>query len=322
VYWVHFVYTTALAAVGIVLLVTRLMRVSSLYRRQSLTLVVAVMLPLLGNTASSLGLGPARTYDPTPIAVSLSGLVLVWGAFRYRLLDLLPVARTLAFDRLGDPVLVVDVYGRVVDRNPAAARALGEGAAIGAPVQDLLQEQVALMDATAAGAEIRLEHGGETREFEIVASPLGDGHGRHAGQLLLLRDITARKRAERQLRWLADYDQLTGLPEPAPAGRPARPGDRPRPPGARALRAAAGRPGQVQADQRQPRPPAWGTRCSRWAGSRLRAGRREEDTAARMGGDEFALVLPEAVDTRRTRRWWRGGCSPRSPSRCCSATAS
>jgi hypothetical protein len=119
VYWVHFVYTTALAALGIVLLVTRLLRVSSLYRRQSVTLVVAVMLPLLGNTASSPGWA-RRTYDP-PIAVSLSGLVLVWGAFRYRLLDLLP-ARTLAFDRLGDPVLVVDVYGRVVDRNPAAAR--------------------------------------------------------------------------------------------------------------------------------------------------------------------------------------------------------
>jgi diguanylate cyclase (GGDEF)-like protein len=294
VYWVHFVYTTALAAIGIVLLVTRLMRVSSLYRRQSITLAVAVMLPLLGNTASSLGLGPARTYDPTPIAVSLSGLVLVWGAFRYRLLDLLPVARTLAFDRLGDPVLVVDVYGRLVDRNPAASRALGDGAAIGAPVQDLLQEQVSLLDATAAGAEIRVEHGTETKEFEIVASPLGDDRGRHAGQLLLLRDITARKRAERQLRWLADYDQLTGLPNRRLLV------DRLDQAIARARR-AHGRCALLLVDLDRFKlindslGHQLGDQVLAKAGARLRAGRREEDTAARMGGDEFALVLPEVA---------------------------
>jgi PAS domain-containing protein len=200
VYWLHFAYTNVLTALGTVLLVARLVRVSSLYRRQNLTLVAAVAVSLAGNAASSLGVPLARRYDPTPIAVSLSGLVLIWGTFRYRLLDLLPVARTLAFDRLSDPVLVVDPYGRVVDRNPAAASVIGGGAAIGAPIQGLLREQVALLDATAAGAEIRLEQGSQTREFELVASSLTDDRGRVAGQLLHLRDITARKHAERRLR--------------------------------------------------------------------------------------------------------------------------
>src|SRR5512133_887687 len=74
VYWMHLAYTNVLIALGTVLLVGRVVRVSSLYRRQNLTLVAAVAVSLAGNAASSLGVPLARRYDPTPIAVSLSGL--------------------------------------------------------------------------------------------------------------------------------------------------------------------------------------------------------------------------------------------------------
>ncbi|HEX2808225.1 MAG TPA: EAL domain-containing protein [Kineosporiaceae bacterium] len=303
-YWVHYAYTTALTLLATVLLVARLLRVSSMYRRQSLTLAVAVAVPLIGNTASSFGLPLSRQYDLTPVAVSVGGLVLVWGAFRYRLLDLLPVARTLAFDRLGDPILVVDAYGRIVDRNPAAAALLGPGAVIGATMQDLLRDQAAVLDATPAGAEIRIEHGPQTLEYELVASALPDHSGRRAGQLLHLRDITARKHAERRLRYLAQYDQLTRLPN-------------------RGL--LADRLDQAIVQSRRS-----GRRCAlilldldrfklindslghemgdhvlAQVGHRLRVGRRAEDTAARLGGDEFALLLPEiaaAEDARLVAR--------------------
>ncbi|MGE5764128.1 MAG: PAS domain-containing protein [Mycobacterium leprae] len=59
--------------------------------------------------------------------------MLVWGVFRFRLLDLLPVARTKVFERITDGVLVVDAYRRIVDVNPAARRMLGPAAAVGHP---------------------------------------------------------------------------------------------------------------------------------------------------------------------------------------------
>jgi predicted signal transduction protein with EAL and GGDEF domain len=100
----------------------------------------------------------------------------------------------------------------VVDRNPAAIRVLGRGADVGTLMQDLLQEHIAKLDATAEGAELKLECASGTLDFEMVMSPLDDHRGQHAGQLVQLRDITARKDAERRLRWLADFDQLTQLP--------------------------------------------------------------------------------------------------------------
>ena len=294
-YWLHFVYTNALIAAG--------HRAAGRAAASGLVPVPAAdpdparrghPARCSATRPPASGWAPPGSYDPTPITVSLSGLLLVWGAFRYRLLDLLPVARTMAFERLGDPIIVLDVYGRVVDRNPAAERVFGDGVAIGSPVQGLVQEQEALLDATAAGAEIRLGEGSDTREFDLVVSPLGDDRGRQAGQMVLLRDITARKRAERQLRWLADYDQLTSLPNRRLLI------DRLDQAIARSRR-AQGRCALLLVDLDRFKlindslGHPMGDQVLARVGSRLRAGRREEDTAARMGGDEFALVLPEVA---------------------------
>jgi diguanylate cyclase (GGDEF)-like protein len=295
VFWVHFAWTTAVSLAATVVLVVRLLRLSAAYRRQSITLAVAAAVPLLGNIASSFGIGPARTYDPTPLAASAGGLVLVWGAFQYRLLELLPAARTLAFERLGDPILVVDALGRVVDRNPSACRLLGPGAEIGSTLQDLLQRQAAVLDATSSGPELRMGEGPHAREYELVASGVNDHRGAHAGHLVHLRDITERKHAERHLRFLAENDPLTGLPNRRVLG------DRLGQAIARCQR-SQGLCALLLFDVDQFKAindslgHPMGDLVLAEVARRLQAGRRDGDTVARLSGDEFAVLLPEVAD--------------------------
>jgi hypothetical protein len=83
--------------------------------------VIAVLLPGLSNLLSVLELWPPE-FDPTPVAAALGAAVLVWGLFKARLFDVVPIARELVIETMQDGVIISDSRGRVVDINAAAAR--------------------------------------------------------------------------------------------------------------------------------------------------------------------------------------------------------
>jgi signal transduction histidine kinase len=136
--------------------------------------------------------------------------VLVWGLFRFRLLDLAPIARSSVFETMLDAVLVLDPYRRVVNLNPAAERALGVPAdqAVGRRVEELLGVAPSLVErADDPVLPEELELGG--RRCELSTTPLRDRGGRVTGRLVVLRDVTERQLAHERLlaldeqrRWL------------------------------------------------------------------------------------------------------------------------
>ncbi len=301
-YWPHFLYTNALVLVGSAILLVAVMRVSRLYWRQSITVLIAICLPLLGNAMSSLQVAPFEDLDPTPIAVSLAAWVLVFGVLRYRLLDLRPVARTLVVDTMPDAVLVVDAQGHVVDLNPAAQQLLGRSAtrALGGPADALLAERGVEEFRDPGTYDVRLDAGDQHRDLEMLVTPLADARGATAGRVLVFRDVSERRELERNLRRLAYTDSLTGLPN-------------------RALFYDRLHQGLVMSTRRGTRLAVLfldldrfkvindglgheiGDRVLGSVATRLRDCLRDEDTLARLGGDEFAILLPEIADPRDTR---------------------
>jgi len=198
-YWAHFAYTNAVYLLGSGLLVVTLVRVSRLYWRQARVLAAALVVPWVINILASVDPRLLDRIDPTPVTITLAGLVFVWGVFRFHLLDLVPLARAALIEMLGDGVVVVDAAGRVVDLNPAAESILGRpGAqAAGQPVQTLLN---ALGDLPshdrATNLDVSVGEGQGARNYQLSFSDLHDERGGRAGQLLLMRDISERKQAE------------------------------------------------------------------------------------------------------------------------------
>jgi PAS domain S-box-containing protein len=209
-FWPFLVYANLVVWGCTALLVGRLTRLSRYYWRQSLLLIVAVLLPSVANVAHNLNLGPFRHVEPTPFLFVVTGAVLVWGLFRFRLLDLVPIARSSVFETMLDAVLVLDPDRRVVNLNPAAERVLGVPAtqAIGRRVEELLGVEPSLVeraDDPVLPEEVEL---GE-RRHELSATPLTDRAGRQTGRVLVLRDVTERHlahqrllRLDEQRRWL------------------------------------------------------------------------------------------------------------------------
>jgi diguanylate cyclase (GGDEF)-like protein/PAS domain S-box-containing protein len=148
----------------------------------------------------------------------------------------------------------------------------------------------------AALMEVRLRHAdGSWRWVEISsANLLADPNV--AGVVLNLRDVSERKALEEQLRFQALHDPLTGLANRALLSRLL----------AQALAAAARRPRQVallyiDLDDFKCINDTLGHEAGDQllvqVAQRLRAGVRREDTPARLGGDELA-VLAEGLSRR------------------------
>jgi PAS domain-containing protein len=127
-FWVHLTYSYLLLLVGTTLLISMLTRSPNLYRKQNLALLVAVSIPWVGNGAYVLGLSPVPNLDLTPFAFLLSGMAIALGLYRFRLLDIVPIARENVTEGMADGVVVLDMQDRVVDMNPAAERFLGSSA--------------------------------------------------------------------------------------------------------------------------------------------------------------------------------------------------
>jgi signal transduction histidine kinase len=143
---------------------------------------------------------PAGGLDLTPIAFAVSGACFTWGMYRYQLFGLVPVARDMVVDSMDDGVIVLDAQRRLVDLNAAAERYTGcTNASLGRPIDEVVawwNEAVAEDSPLGEGlpALVKVEPG--PRYFEVKVSAVRDSQRRFAGWLVVVHDISSRRRNE------------------------------------------------------------------------------------------------------------------------------
>ncbi|MFP4437753.1 MAG: histidine kinase N-terminal 7TM domain-containing protein [Chloroflexaceae bacterium] len=201
-FWLHALYAYILLLLSTILLIRALLRSPQLYRGQVSTLLLGIFAPWISNIISLAGLSPLPYIDLTPLALTLSGVALAWGLFRFRLLDIVPVARDAVLESMSDGVFVVDAQERVVDVNPAGCQILRRPAhtIIGQPATYLLAHRPDLiqryMDVTTTRDLLSLDMEDGRHNFDLRISPLHDRAGRLTGRLIVLRDITELNQAK------------------------------------------------------------------------------------------------------------------------------
>ena len=205
-FWPFLVYADLVVWGCTALFVWTLTRLSRLYWRQSLLLIVTVLLPLVANLLHNLNVRPFGRVELTPFLLVLTGAVLVWGVFRFRLLDLAPIARSQIFQLMQDAVVVLDPYRRVVDANLAAEPLLGQpaGQVVGQPLAQLVPGWATALSRR-RGTSTSSDNSREEaiiagRAYELTVSGLPDRQGQPTGELLIARDVSERQQAERDLR--------------------------------------------------------------------------------------------------------------------------
>lgn len=212
-----------------------------------------------------------------------------------------------------DCVSVLDLDGRVMFSNRAAVRAYGlesdaplVGRRWGHRLSAKAQKEIDVALAAASKGELArltiqlVNERGDSNWYESILSPVRDAEGALVRYLVMSRDITGHKSAERQIRWTANHDPLTKLPNRLLFQQ--RLDDL-------IARAECGKPGfallLIDVDEFKQVNDTLGhdsgdiLLCT--VGERLRSAVRKDDFVARLGGDEFAVLLKRAVNEREVR---------------------
>ena len=217
--WSYPIYAYPTILLGTYFLVTNFFTAPRIYHYQVATVLLGIMIPWLTTLVTMLQLVPYQLHDITPLSFAVSNIILAWALFRYRLFDIVPVARDTLVENLRDGVIVLDNQLRVIDFNPAVQNAfiLSKSTMIGKSLTEVIPELGSILTARRALALDSLEIELETdralhpRLYEARFTSLLDNRSVQIGQILLLRDITEQKNVQGKLQQLAITDPLTGL---------------------------------------------------------------------------------------------------------------
>jgi PAS domain S-box-containing protein len=202
-FWLHIGYCYSLIAASIILLFHTMLRSTGVYRAQAAVMLFGVLLPWVVNIIDLSQVFGYIYFDTAAMTFAVTGLAFLPGLFRYRLLDLAPVAWFTVVKGMNDPVVVIDPSGRIVELNTAARVLIGcpeteiqgsEAARVFAPWPPLAERLARLTEQ----GESRFELDGlppqRPASFDARISTLAEG-GYHLGWVLVLRDVTEQKRA-------------------------------------------------------------------------------------------------------------------------------
>lgn len=204
-YYVHTLYSYTLNLYALGVLIRKLVHQRSLFRNQLLFLLIAVIVPLLSFTLYFARLMPIRNIDPTPFAFTISGLLMSVSILRFRMLDLMPIAREHVFRSMSDGLLVVDTKLRLVDCNPLAEQIFRwKRTPFGKPVSELwhnFPELVALSSRMGEDSiELQILHPDEEKMYLISSSDIHNHKNTVVGKLLIVHDITHRYKLQETIR--------------------------------------------------------------------------------------------------------------------------
>jgi len=202
-FWVHSAYSYLLVAAGTVLLILAQAVGWGIRRAQHVILIVGSVLPALVNVLYLSRIIPSGSVDPTPLAFSITGVMLVFNLTRLRFLSLVTAARSTAIEQLRDPVLVLDRNGRLAYANYAATSAFSLGVTdIGRLLSEIETRCAGLAEACSSPRdpsrrEPLLSHG--EHRYEVRTGTILRGE-RLIGSVVTLFDVTGRISAEEELR--------------------------------------------------------------------------------------------------------------------------
>ena len=190
-------YSTLLVAATTAVVLVEARRVGPAYYSQAALIAVAVFTPMLFSLLTTAEVPPFVDSGVNLVPVSAPVSVVVLGVllYRYRLVDLPPLAYATAMRYSPDALLVLDADERVVSTNEHGEELL---ATVDGSTGSSLREALPDFDPASASGDLLEIGDDETTYYRAFTEPLERG-GRRLGWVVVLRDETDQQRQQERL---------------------------------------------------------------------------------------------------------------------------
>lgn len=207
-WWIHLPYSYGIIASTLSVIADSMKNSPERDRKSLLTLFLSIMIPFLFD-AYRLFSGNSI---PSVISFPIFSSVIAFAVLRYDFLRSNPVAYEKVFSSMQDGVVIVNKENIVLDVNPVVTKILGKSRSdlIGNSLEEGFSAWKEIVekykDYSSLQDELSVNYKGEKRYFLVTIIPIEDDS---EGRVFILRDITDQKNYEFFLKNLAFRDALT-----------------------------------------------------------------------------------------------------------------
>jgi signal transduction histidine kinase len=190
-FWINGAFIYALLLGGALLIVSVSVGRPGWYVRQSTSVLVGAILPILFNLIYVFRVFPWLRKDFTSLAFAISGIAFYYGVQNYRLLGKHPISRSTVLEDVRIAVLVVDADRTILDANHAARELFCRNG--GCP------ETTSLGETILGGVDVRQHSSYETsvtdeegrmRTFDVTIRPVVERTGNSHGSIVTIEETT------------------------------------------------------------------------------------------------------------------------------------
>jgi len=205
-YTANTIYSYAVILLTVAIMFGTALRLGPLFRNQYRLILIGSVIPWISSILNELGFNPLPGLDITSVTFGATGVLFAFAVLRARLMDLVPVARSILIENMSDGVMVLDAQNRIVDINIAMQKLLNaekSSLLLGKEASTVLGQWMEKTEPLRSEHESRTEMqspNNPSHYLDLRVTPLFDAYKQLSGRLIVFRDVTERKTVEKKLR--------------------------------------------------------------------------------------------------------------------------
>lgn len=200
-YYIFTAYFYLLLICGCFIIIKKFKAADPIYKRQNYSILIAAIIPWIGNITYLLGFKPFGYLDVTPFSFTATTLFILIGIYRFKLFDIIPIAREKVLELMQDGFIVLDNKFRVIDFNKSITNyiAVKNGRTLfGSSLRDIFPFQLELIERIAqknpGKIELTIIGQQEDRYLEADVYFLDEGKIREEFTIIKFQDFTKAKK--------------------------------------------------------------------------------------------------------------------------------